>query len=272
MIVLSILCTGTILAGLGVSQNQSTVTIGSMPSGVTIGTPQSVVTVGAPQQAYAPSGTRIGSGAQISQTQGTFPMAVYSQQAPSANEQGTMLTYNQSLVGSVYSNGTYVPWSGFMPGVNPIFWIETSQGWSWYASIPMGSWARELMYIPTAGPVQVYEIYPTGTTQVYNLGQAQSGYSYIWFNAGSQGRYTSIFTVNGVPSNAVMIDVQTTSGYAATTPPVYPINASPASYTPTPGTTTSYSTPGSTVYTTPGSTTYSTNVGSQGSSSSSIGY
>lgn len=269
VIVLSILLSGTALVGMVGAQNQSMVAIGNVPSGITVGTPQAGVTVGS-----VPAGVTIGSVAQTG-VQGTFPMAVYSMQAPAANMQRALLTYNQSLTGSVYSNGTYIPGSSLMPGASPIFWVETSSGWSWYASVPLGSWARELMYIPTAGPVQVYEISPSGMTQAYDLGQAQSGYSYIWFNGNVQGRHTSMFTVNGIPSNAVMIDVPTTAGlpsYPATSPQVYPINASssPAGVY-TPGTTTSYSTPGSTVYSTPGMTSYSTSTGSQGTYSSSSG-
>lgn len=257
--VLSILCSGTALLGMAGAQNQSTVTIGTVPSGITVGTPSQMVTVG-----NVPSGVTIGSGAQTSQTQTTYPMAVYSQQAPAM--QMTLLSYNQSLTGSVYSNGNYIPWSSLTPGTNPLFWIETSMGWSWYATVPMGSFVRELMYVPTSGPVQVYEIYPSGMTQVYDLGLAQSGYSYIWFNAGAQGRYTSLFTVNGMPSNAVMIDVQTISGlspYSATGPQVYPINASSSPA----GVNIPYA-PGATSSSTPESTSYSTSTGSQGSYSS----
>jgi hypothetical protein len=93
-------------------------------------------------------------------------------------------------------------------------------------------------------------------TQVYNLGQIQNGYSYIWFNAGTSRRYTSIFTANGVPSNAVTVDVLHASGYLtnqANNPQAYPIKASSVCYI-----------PGATSTLAPGARGYSTVTGPQG--------
>lgn len=159
-------------------------------------------------------------------------LAAYTQAAPPASERQTLLTYNTAAgqMQPVYYSGTYVPWSSFTggyPGSYPLFWAASQSGWSWYASLPLGAWVQELMFIPVAGSVKVYEIYPTGMTQLTDFGFASPGYKYIWFNGDTAGKHITIFTVGDLPSNAVTIDV---GGYQSQvmTGPVYP--TSPAGY------------------------------------------
>lgn len=139
-------------------------------------------------------------------------MATYAQQAPPASERQTLLNYNAAAgqTQSVYYSGTYVPWNNFIgsyPGNYPLFWAASQTGWSWYTTLPLGTWVQELMFIPMAGNIKVYEIYPTGMTQATDFGFAAAGYKYLWFNGDTAGRHITIFTVGGVPSNAVTIDV-----------------------------------------------------------------
>lgn len=63
------------------------------------------------------------------------------------------------------------------------------------------------MYVPVTGILKVVEIYPDGTTQMYNFGPAAQGYRYIWFNGDVPGRHITLFTVGEMISNAVTIDV-----------------------------------------------------------------
>lgn len=130
-----------------------------------------------------------------------------------------MTTASQS---SFYYGGTYLPWSQFasaFQGSSPAFWMLSSQGWTWYALVPLGGWVQELMYVPTRGQITAYEIYPSGMTQATSFGYATPGYQYMWFYADVPGRHVTIFTVDGVPSNAVTVDV---SNQAVAQPTGYP--------------------------------------------------
>lgn len=143
--------------------------------------------------------------------------AALCQQAPPSSQLKRLLRYDIESAGQtfIYYSGSYHPWKGFsgsFPKNAPLFWAATSQGWSWYASLPRGSWVQELMYIPESGTLKMYEIYPTGMTQRYVLGFPSSGYYYIWFYGDAPGKHITIFTVDDEPSNAVMIDVLPGSG------------------------------------------------------------
>ncbi len=143
--------------------------------------------------------------------------AALCQQAPPSSQLKRLLRYDIESAGKtfIYYSGSYHPWKGFsgsFPKNAPLFWAATSQGWSWYASLPLGSWVQELMYIPESGTLKMYEIYPTGMTQRYVLGFPSSGYYYVWFYGDVPGKHITIFTVDDEPSNAVMIDVSPRSG------------------------------------------------------------
>lgn len=156
----------------------------------------------------------------------TAAVAAYSEQAPPSSDQGKLLSYDveTGAPASVYYGGKYVGWSSFtatFPATSPAFWIATSGGWSWYATVPQGGWARELMYLPIDGNVDVYEIYPSGITQTTLIGTVSKGYHYIWFNGDVPGRHITIFALNGIASNAVMVDVTS----APPSPPKPPAGA-----------------------------------------------
>lgn len=150
--------------------------------------------------------------------------ATYHEQPPPTSEQQALLAYSPSPQATFYYGGDYLPWTSFtgtFPGGYPLFWASTQGGWSWYTALPTGAWVQELMYIPVTGILKVIEIYPDGTTQVYNFGPASQGYRYIWFNADVPGRHITLFTVGEMASNAVTIDVgYMQDGYLPV--PVYP--------------------------------------------------
>ena len=113
----------------------------------------------------------------------------------------------------MYYNGDYLAWNDFtttFPSNNPGLWIERAVSWTLYATMPWGGWTRELIYVPQASPVTMYEIYPSGYVMGYSLGLVQSGYYYIWYYADSPGRHRSLFATNSGYSNAVIIDVYST--------------------------------------------------------------
>jgi hypothetical protein len=164
-----------------------------------------------PDEAYAVQPAESPIGEYVTSYESTAG-AYYSTMAPPATEQNALLSYNVQTAppSSVYYSGTYYPWNTFstaFPGTSPMFWISSWSGWSWYAVCPHGGWVRQLMYIPRTGTVKVYEIYPTGLTEMYNYGWAYPGYRYIWFHGDTVGRHIAIFTVSDNPSNAVTIDV-----------------------------------------------------------------
>ncbi len=137
--------------------------------------------------------------------------AVYSLQAPAIPKETVMSLDRDEGSDYVYYEGLYYPWGDFIEafsGEEPFFWVESTLGWSWYASMPPGSWTRKLMYLPKGGSLKIYETYPDGKTRTYDYGWTRRGYKYIWFNGDLPGEHISIFTINDVPSNAVSINVE----------------------------------------------------------------
>lgn len=136
--------------------------------------------------------------------------AVYAFQAPEVPEGAVMSLEREEGSDYVYYEGLYYLWDDFVEassGKEPFFWVETTLGWSWYASMPCGSWTRKLMYLPRGGSLKLYETYPDGETHTYNYGWTRRGYKYLWFKGDLPGEHISIFTINDVPSNAVSINV-----------------------------------------------------------------
>ena len=157
--------------------------------------------VGAPQAAATAPGTEV---------------AAYTQQAPSGSQIGALMpsTILSSPPRYMFYSGNYLSWNDFsatFPTNRPCLWIERAVSWSMYATLPWGGWARELMYVPTASPVTMYEVYPGGYVQGYNLGFAQPGYYYIWYYADTPGRHRSVISTNSGYSNEVVVDVYSTS-------------------------------------------------------------
>lgn len=136
--------------------------------------------------------------------------AVYSLQAPAVPKGAVMSLEREEGSDYIYYEGLYYPWDDFIEetsGKEPFFWVESTLGWSWYASMPSGSWTRKLMYLPRGGSLKLYETYPDGKTRTYDYGWTRRGYKYLWFNGDLPGEHISIFTINDVPSNAVSINV-----------------------------------------------------------------
>ena len=155
------------------------------------------VDTGAPQATLADGGTE---------------MAVYTQQAPPVADLKKVLpsAVLTSPPRYMYYNGDYLGWNDFsatFPSNKPGLWIERAVSWTFYATLPWGGWTRELIYVPQASPVTMYEIYPGGYVLGYSLGLVQPGYYYIWYYADSPGRHSSLFATNSGYSNAVIIDV-----------------------------------------------------------------
>jgi hypothetical protein len=155
----------------------------------------------------------LGAGApQAAATSAGTELAVYSDQAPPAQELGKVLPSDISANYPmyIYYDGSYLGWNDFsatFPTSQPGLWIERAAGWSWYATLPLGGFARELLYVPAPSPLTMYEIYPGGYVRSYDLGFTQPGYYYIWYYADSPGRHRSVLATNSGFSNMVVIDV-----------------------------------------------------------------
>jgi hypothetical protein len=167
------------------------------------------VDTGAPQAPSAGAGTEI---------------AAYTEQAPPTTDLKKLMpsAVLTSPPRYMYYNGDYLAWNDFsttFPSNNPGLWIERAVSWTFYATLPWGGWTRELIYVPQASPVTMYEIYPSGYVLGYNLGLVQPGYYYIWYYADAPGRHSSIFSTNSGYSNAVIIDVYSASNYIKPNPP-----------------------------------------------------
>jgi hypothetical protein len=197
ILILCILGSGTALAGFGGVQRTADHSISMLQSGAT-------------SEAHARDLLI------LTATKGNVPTALY-QQAPPSSQQKRLLYYDVESADPtfVYCNGRYLPWNGFsgpFPKNAPLFWVDTSQGWSRHASLPLGSWVKELLYVPDDGTLKMYEIYPSGMAQRYVLGFPSSGYYYVWFYGDVPGKHITIFTIDDEPSNAVMINVLPRSG------------------------------------------------------------
>ena len=161
------------------------------------------VDTGAPQATSEDAGTEI---------------AAYTKQVPPVTDLKKLMpsAVLKSPPRYMYYNGDYLAWNDFttsFPTNNPGLWIERAVSWTQYATLPWGGWTRELIYVPQASPVTMYEIYPSGYVLGYSLGLVQSGYYYIWYYADTPGRHRSLFATNSGYSNAVIIDV-----YSSTIP------------------------------------------------------
>jgi hypothetical protein len=165
--------------------------------------------LGAPQAAASNAGTEV---------------AAYTQQAPPTADlralQPSAILSNPPRY--MYYSGKYLSWSDFsvkFPSNQPGLWIERAVSWSTYATLPWGGWARELIYVPTASPVTMYEIYPDGYVIAYSLGFVQPGYYNIWYYADEPGRHRSMIATNSGYSNQVIIDVYGAIGTIITPKP-----------------------------------------------------
>ncbi|MDD1750208.1 MAG: hypothetical protein LUO89_10075 [Methanothrix sp.] len=171
---------------------------------------EAFVDVGAPQLTSTDAGTE---------------NAVYTEQAPPVADLKKLMpsAVLTSPPRYMYYNGDYLAWNDFtttFPSNKPGLWIERAVSWTLYATLPWGGWTRELIYVPQASPVTMYETYPGGYVLGYNLGLVQPGYYYIWYYADVIGRHSSLFATNSGYSNAVVIDVYSSSNYIKPNPPI----------------------------------------------------
>jgi hypothetical protein len=200
MLVASALLGGTALGGLDRSggagaENLSMADFGALGAG--INTDTAVLEAGAPQAASGGAGTEL---------------AVYTDQAPSEADQAKLqpssVIVNPPMY--IYYQGQDLAWKDFnaiFPIGRPGLWIERAAGWSSYATMPLGSWTRELLYVPAPSSLTLYELYPGGFVMAYKLGFVKPGYYVIWYYADSPGRHLTAFASSSGYSNAVIIDV-----------------------------------------------------------------
>ena len=229
LLFLYLLCLGIMFSGIVLADDQSGQTgfgpIGAYPGApISTSTPTPVPSVVAPAQAVVtPAPLPSGQPTTFTPPVTTYPgpvtststntvTAIYHPQAPPITQQNVVLSYDIQTAppAAVYYNSAYMPWTSFyqvFPASSPALWVSSSAGWSWYATCPLGSWAQELMYVPSMGSMKVYELYPDGTTRSVDYGFVAPGYKYVWFNADTPGRHIDVVTVSSIPSNYVTIDV-----------------------------------------------------------------
>ncbi|MCX8206715.1 MAG: hypothetical protein N3G75_02660 [Methanothrix sp.] len=137
--------------------------------------------------------------------------ADYTSQPPPETDVGELLPLEDTGQSSyVYYSGSYMPWKRFsaiFPDSMPVMWIRRHNGWSWYATMPLGTWAEMLIFVPDASPVSIYEIYPEGFVWRYDLGYATPGFYRIWYYADTVGRHECLLYSGGMFSNRVVVDV-----------------------------------------------------------------
>lgn len=156
-----------------------------------------IANAGAPESVAADPGTEL---------------AAYSDQAPPVADLEKLLpsTIKNNPPRYMYYNGDYLSWSDFsatFSGKQPGLWVERAISWSLYATLPLGGWTQELLYVPNPSSLTMYEIYPRGFVISYDLGFVQPGYYYVWYYADTRGRHMNVFGTSTGYSNAVIIDV-----------------------------------------------------------------
>ncbi|MBN1235219.1 MAG: hypothetical protein JW999_04115, partial [Methanotrichaceae archaeon] len=212
IVIAALLLCSVSLGGLDQSGNTNAMnmTVSDFSALVPLSDVQSAfVDTSAPQATSADAGTEI---------------AVYTEQAPPATDLRKLMpsAVLKNPPRYMYYNGNYLAWNDFsttFPSNKPGLWIERAVSWTLYATLPWGGWTRELIYVPQASPVTMYEIYPSGFVLGYNLGPVQPGYYYIWYYADAPGRHSSVLYTNSGFSNAVIIDVYVAGNYVKPTPP-----------------------------------------------------
>jgi len=200
MLMASALLAGTALGGYDRSggtgaENLSMADFSAL--GAESNTDTAVLETGAPQAAAEDAGTEL---------------AVYADQAPPQADQEELLPSSVMVNPPmyIYYQGKHLGWKDFnavFPVGRPGLWIERAAGWSSYATMPLGSWTRELLYMPTNSSLTLYELYPGGFVMGYDLGFVRPGYYVIWYYADSPGRHRTVFASSFGYSNTVIIDV-----------------------------------------------------------------
>lgn len=160
-------------------------------------TGNAILNAGAPQASATIAGTEL---------------AAYTNQSPPTMDLGKLqfinIAANEPMY--IYYNGSYFGWNDFtatFPSSRPSMWIERAAGWSWYATLPLGGWTRELLYVPAPSPITLYELYPGDYVMGYDLGFVQPGYYYIWYYADTPGRHRTVLATSSGYSNTVIIDI-----------------------------------------------------------------
>lgn len=93
--------------------------------------------------------------------------------------------------------------------------LETPCGWSQHIVVPQGATAYLVVLAAKEGIGELKELSPDGN--IYNYNYFFRGYDHLPFYADTPGRHVLSYTINGIESNPVEIDV--TGTYAQTASP-----------------------------------------------------
>jgi len=110
----------------------------------------------------------------------------------------------------VYVGQSSIPLNMYQTTFGNYLWIEGTQAWSQYASIPQYSSIPLVAYTPTGGQGEILEMYPRGSTQGVYKGiyyDFDPGYNRLMYRGDVAGRHYLLFAVNDQPSNSIIIDV-----------------------------------------------------------------
>ncbi|MCQ8903693.1 MAG: hypothetical protein NQU42_06340 [Methanothrix sp.] len=108
---------------------------------------------------------------------------------------------------AVYFGTKEVSFSSYrsmISGANTL-WIADGRAWRQYTTCPLGDTVSLVATTPYAGPGDLIEIYPSGSTDTRRYWF--STYSYLRFYGDTPGRHILLFVKDNLPSNAVIIDV-----------------------------------------------------------------
>jgi hypothetical protein len=110
----------------------------------------------------------------------------------------------------VYVGQSSIPLNMYQTTFGNYLWIEGTQAWSQYASIPQYSSIPLVAYTPTGGQGEILEMYPRGSTQGVYKGiyyDFNPGYNRLMYRGDVAGKHYLLFAVNDQPSNSIIIDV-----------------------------------------------------------------
>jgi len=99
---------------------------------------------------------------------------------------------------------SFTSYRTMISGANTL-WIADGGTWRQYTTCPLGGSVSLVATTPYAGPGELIEIYPRGSTDTKRYWF--NTYSYLSFYGDTPGRHILLFVKDNLPSNAVIIDV-----------------------------------------------------------------
>lgn len=109
-----------------------------------------------------------------------------------------------------FASGQPLPFSQYssiITSKNNALWVQGTSDWTQYLIGPVGTWLQLIVYTPTGGTANFFEVLQTGVSSVKNSQyQLYPGYNLVSFYSGQAGRHILYYIIANQPSNVVIVD------------------------------------------------------------------